>query len=227
MGQFTDLFPMSIFRERLTIDDDQRRELSDQIVSMRSRPANEDESAWTGDVDGHEFLHADPAFAELFTKISEAVIGYVDGLGVDSDMLEFWFQRSWATISNHGQRIFEHAHVQSHLSVAYYLQKPVDGGGIYFSVASHPNEFVEGLFTISKATAGLIRTPGDRTLNRVYVEPQQDEVLVFPSRTLHSTAPNLSQTPRISISADIIVTLKQSHGHETMMPPVSGWQKFA
>ena len=38
-------------------------------------------------------------------------------------------------------------------------------------------------------------------------------------------APSMT-TSRISISADIVVTLKDSGGHETLMPPVERWKKF-
>lgn len=191
-----------------------------------SRRVRDEEEAWLGDISGHEFLFSNEEFAQLFDSIGVAVRNYVSELGLNSEMLSFWFQRSWATISHQGQRIFEHAHLQSHLSFAYYLSKPVDGGGIYFSVANHPNEFAQGLFTLTKEELGLIANPGPRTLNRVYLEPEQDEVLVFPSRTLHSTAPNLTESPRISISGDVVVTLKDSSGHESLMPPVESWKSF-
>ena len=141
--------------------------------------------------------------------------------------MNFYFQRSWATVSHEGQRIFEHAHLQSHISFAYYLQKAADAGGIYFSVTEHPNELAQGLFTIQKSEDGIL-APGiwDRTVNRKYLEPVEDEIIIFPSKTLHSTAPNMTATPRISISADVVLTLKDSGGHETLMPPVNRWQLF-
>ena len=69
-----------------------------------------------------------PEFVPLFEKIAAAVKLYSIGLGIQPERLNFYFQRSWATVSREGQRIFEHAHLQSHISFAYYLQKPIDGG---------------------------------------------------------------------------------------------------
>ena len=224
-GSFIDLFALSVYRRKLELDDEMRKQLCDQVLSTeRHRP--DDESAWLGDTGGHEFLFRDPNFAPLFEKIASGIRDYTAALGLNNDCLAFYFQRSWATVSREGQRIFEHAHQQSHLSFAYYLQKPVDGGGIWFSIAEHPNEFAPAMFTQSKQEMEIIKRADDRTLNQIYVEPEEGELLVFPSKTLHSTAPNMVATPRISISADIVVTLKESRGHETLMPAIENWQRF-
>ena len=222
---FIDLFALSVYRRKLGIDADYQTQLCQRVLEME-RPQPEEESAWLGDTAGFEFLFREPEFEKLFASIGEAVRSYTDALGLNNDLLSFYFQRSWATVSREGQRIFEHAHHQSHVSFAYYLKKPADGGGIYFSVAEHPNEFAAGLFTLSKAELEIIKRPGDRTLNRIYVEPEEGEILIFPSKTLHSTAPNMTTDPRISISADIVVTLKDSSGHETLMPAIENWQRF-
>ena len=224
-GSFIDLFALSVFRRRLSIDSAYRQQLCDRVLETeRHRP--DDEAAWLGDTAGHEFLFRDPDFKSLFETIAAGIREYTAALGLNNDLLSFYFQRSWATVSREGQRIFEHSHQQSHLSFAYYLQKPVDGGGIWFSVAEHPNEFAPALFTRSKEQLEIIKRPDDRTLNQIYVEPEEGELLVFPSKTLHSTAPNMVSTPRISISADIVVTLTESRGHETLMPAVENWQRF-
>ena len=227
--KFTDLFALSVYRDCLGTEKSLRDRLAKIILQDEQRrpvPA-EEETAWLGDTSGHEFLFDVPEFAPLFKKIAAAVRSYAAGLGIQSERLNFYFQRSWATVSREGQRIFEHAHLQSHISFAYYLQKPIDGGGIYFSVAEHPNELAEGLFTLQKSDVGILTPAGNpRAMNRSYLEPGEDEILIFPSKTLHSTAPNMTATPRISISADVVLTLKDSGGHESLMPPVERWKRF-
>ena len=227
--RFTDLFALSIFRDHLGTEKSLRDRLASIILQDEQRrptPADE-ETAWLGDTSGHEFLFDVPEFAPLFEKIAAAVRMYAEELGIQSERLNFFFQRSWATVSREGQRIFEHAHLQSHISFAYYLQKPADGGGIYFSVAEHPNELAEGLFTLQKSDVGILSAAGNpRAMNRSYLEPEEDEIVIFPSKTLHSTAPNMTTTPRISISADVVLTLKDSGGHESLMPPIDRWKQF-
>jgi len=227
--KFTDLFPLSIYRDMLGVEVEQRQRLAQRILDDEQRKPTplEQETAWLGDTAGHEFLFDAPEFTTLFNNIAESVKEYAAGIGMQTDRMNFYFQRSWATVSRQGQRIFEHAHLQSHISFAYYLQKTSDAGGIYFSVAQHPNELAEGLFTIQKFDDGILATGGsERSLNRRYLEPVEDEIIIFPSKTLHSTAPNMTTTPRISISADVVVTLKDSGGHETLMPPVQRWKRF-
>ena len=228
MGKFIDLFCVSGYRETLGVDPALRKSLAGIILENEARTpsAADQESAWLGDTAGHEFLFHETAFEPLFDVIGASVRRYLNELGVDAQRLQLYFQRSWATVSREGQRIFEHAHVQSHLSFAYYLQKPADGGGIYFSVANHPNELAPELFTAAKESLGILKDSSDRTINRKYVETVEDEILIFPSKTLHSTAPNMTDQPRISISADVVLTLKDSRGHETLMPAIEHWRAF-
>ncbi len=228
-GKFTDLFPLSVYRAGVGLEESLRRRLTEIVLIDEQRKPTpvDEETAWLGDASGHEFLFEVPEFGPLFEKIAASVKCYVAGLGIRPERLNFYFQRSWATVSRQGQRIFEHAHVQSHISFAYYLQKPGDGGGIYFSIAEHPNELAEGLFTLQKSEDGILSPAGAlRGINRCYLEPEQDEIIIFPSKTLHSTAPNMTTMPRVSISADVVLTLRDSGGHETLMPPVERWKRF-
>jgi len=83
------------------------------------------------------------------------------------------------------------------------------------------------MFTIQKSNDGILTSGGcERSLNRRYLEPVEDEIIIFPSKTLHSTAPNMTATPRISISADVVITLRDSSGHETLMPSLDRWKHF-
>ena len=51
-------------------------------------------------------------------------------------------------------------------------------------------------------------------------------LLIFPSKTPHATLPNKSNSPRISISGDITIMLKNSEGFEHLMPNFKNWTKF-
>ena len=55
---------------------------------------------------------------------------------------------------------------------------------------------------------------------------EQDSIIVFPSKTPHATLPNKSNLPRISISGDISLMLRQSKGFEHLMPNFTNWTKF-
>ena len=235
MSNFIHVFPLSIYRDSINLSNSYKQQLIDRVMELEATepetsstggPRRDEDSAWLGDTQGHEFLHNDELFDDLHRQFSACIIQYVRSLGVNVEPIEFFYQRSWATVSRAGQKIHEHAHMQSNISFAYYLKKPVDGGGINFITYDHPNEFSPGIFTPSKTDLGFIAEPSMLTWNIVNIDPKEDEIYIFPSKTLHSTDPNQSSEPRISLSADVTTMLRDSSGHETMMPHVSNWKSF-
>ncbi len=231
MSQFVHLFPLSVYRDQIVLQDDYKQRLIQRIFEMEAsvgethtaKPAH---SAWLGDTAGFEFLYQLPEFAELFRQIGQKVRDYTTALGVNTELIDFYFQRSWATVTRHAERISEHSHEQSNISFAYYLLKPKHAGGICFVTDDHPNEFSKGIFSPAKEDLGFIEQPSMLTWNRVNMEPAEGDIVIFPSKTVHGTLPNESQQPRISISADITTMLRDSRGHETMMPHFSQWRSF-
>ena len=69
---------------------------------------------------------------------------------------------------------------------------------------------------MSKSGADVYSLPPNRTSHEI----------IFPSKTPHATVPNKSGSPRISISGDISIMLKDSKGFEHLMPSFSNWTKF-
>ena len=55
---------------------------------------------------------------------------------------------------------------------------------------------------------------------------KEGDIVIFPSKTIHSTQPNASNKERISISADISLIAKDSKLLEHLTPPISNWQKM-
>lgn len=226
MSQFIHIFPLSVYRDRIDLQPDYKAELVQLILEMAGKPdsASQGTSAWLGDTSGQEFLFQHDRFQELYRQIAIRVKNYTESLGINNDLLEFFYQRSWATITRRGEYINEHCHEQSNISFAYYLLKPPNSGAINFITYNHPNEFSPGVFTPAKEHLGFIKNSSMLTWNKVTLDPKEDEILIFPSKTLHATSPSESDAPRISISADITTMLRDSHGHETMMPHFSHWR---
>ena len=72
----------------------------------------------------------------------------------------------------------------------------------------------------------LINKPNTYNSDRSMFDLEQDSIIIFPSKTLHATMPNQSGEPRISISGDISIMLKDSDGFEHLMPNFKNWTKF-
>ena len=77
----------------------------------------------------------------------------------------------------------------------------------------------------NKKSQKFFKTNYDNT-NVMIVNPEVDDICIFPSKTLHSTSPNKSNEARISISADISIFAKKSENIEQLTTPVHKWLKF-
>ena len=119
-----------------------------------------------------------------------------------------------------------HKHWQSNISFAYYLKKPLNSGNIVFSFNENPNEIADKLFSYDKLQKGLLIDINNLNQSVFEIDALEDEIVIFPSKTAHSTLRNLSNEDRISISGDISIMLKNSNQFEHLLPNPNFWQKF-
>ena len=222
------LFPLTVMQDKIIIDEDERNILIKEIKKMREKENKQKQShyAWTGDTKGYEFLFSNNVFKNLSNKISKSILEYLKILEVNTDLLEIYYQRSWATFTENEQSINFHTHSQSNISFAYYLFKPQDSGGIIFRSNELQNEIAKNIFTSSKLEKSLIIKPNAYNSDKSMFDLEQDSIIIFPSKTPHATLPNKSAQPRISISGDVTIMLKSSKGFEHLMPSFRNWTKF-
>ncbi len=222
------LFPLTIVQDNIMIEEIERNLLVSEIKKMKNKIDSKNKSsyAWTGDTKGHEFLFSNKLFKNLANKISNSVINYLQTLEINTDLLDIYYQRSWATITEADQKINFHTHSQSNISFAYYLLKPKNSGGIIFRSNELQNEVAKNIFTNSKMEKSLIKKANVYNSDKSMFDPIQDSIIIFPSKTPHATLPNNSNSARISISGDITIMLKNSEGFEHLMPNFKNWTKF-
>ena len=222
------VFPLTLGKDIIKIDDDERNKLINKIKLMKNTKltSNKTSYAWTGDTKGYEFLFENPLFKNLSNKISNVIIKYLELFEINTDLLDIFYQRSWATFTKNEQNINFHTHSQSNISFAYYLLKPKNSGGIIFKSAESQNELAKNLFTISKMDKSLIKKANVYNSDRSVFDLEQDSIIIFPSKTPHATLPNNSGSTRISISGDVTIMLKDSKGFEHLMPNFKNWTKF-
>ena len=222
------LFPLTVTKDTINIKEDERSILVEEIKKMKENNniKMKEANAWTGDTNGHEFLFSNKLFKNLSNKISNAVIKYLQMLEINTNLLDIYYQRSWATFTENEQSINFHTHSQSNISFAYYLLKPENSGGIIFRSNDLQNEIAKNIFTNSKIDKSLINKPNAYNSDRSVFDLEQDSIIIFPSKTAHATAPNKSGSPRISISGDVTVMLKNSDGFEHLMPNYKNWTEL-
>ncbi len=221
------LFPLTVMQDKIHLESKERDILINEIKRMKLETENKKTNfAWTGDTKGHEFLFSNNLFSSLSAKISNSIIQYLKILEINTDKLDIYYQRSWATFTENKQSINFHTHSQSNLSFAYYLSKPENSGGIIFRSNELQNEVAKNIFTSSKLDKSLINKPNQYNSDRSMFDLEQDSIIIFPSKTPHATMPNSSNKPRISISGDVTIMLKDSKGFEHLMPNFKNWTKF-
>lgn len=231
MAEISHFFPLTAYKAKLGLEKSYQAQLIENIeMDYQDKNINykSNETAWTGDVRGFEFLHSRNLFENLFREISKHVEEYCLTLKVAKNHFDFYYTRTWATVTQYQQDIPLHQHKQSHITAVYYLKYPKDSGELLFEPYWNnvQNEFIPGLlskqnFENSIIESSMYLSPGAS----IKIDP--DDVLIFPSKTSHGTAKSKSQESRISISADIMAVLKDSSNREFFLPPLDKWKKFS
>ena len=88
MADIVNAFPLSIYRNTLTIDPQVKARMIETVLAMgRTQPRKSKGRTWTGDINGFGFLHQDHRFSELFTAFPGHLRQYLDFLKIDADKL--------------------------------------------------------------------------------------------------------------------------------------------
>ena len=232
MSQIINLFPLSIYKSKIEISKKDKEIMAKEVFEMEKNSKNpnykKNNLSWTGDTQGYEYLNKNPKFKELFSKIKNEVIKYVKNFDIDTDQLDFYIQRSWATISRGPETIQSHIHGQSHITFAYYLKKEKKDSKITFYDSHKHNEFITGLFGSKTGGRNVIKKMNALNASAVNIEAEEDDIVIFPSKTFHGTGQtvNVSNNDRISIAADISIFAKDSTNLEQFITPINEWEKF-
>jgi|TARA_B110000971_G_C19841015_1_gene422536 uncharacterized protein (TIGR02466 family) len=231
MSQLINLFPLSVYKNLVGLDLEERDKLIELILNMEKNSLKnldkKEGHSWLGDINGHENLQLNSQFDKLFDLIVYNIKKYIELMHIDYEQLDIYIQRSWATISRGVENIPPHKHYQSHISFAYYLKKNENDSKISFHDFAKQNEFIPLLFSSkSLAKKDIIKKRDFLSSPIVQISANEDEIIIFPSKSSHSTEPGGSNEERISISADISFLAKNSEGLEHLTPPIKNWKKF-
>ena len=224
-NQSYQFMPFSVFKDIIDMNNSEKSIMIERILNIKNSNKN-DNSAGTGDLNGEQFLLRNKFFRKLYKEIGTKVKEYASTLNINIEMIDFYMQRSWATVCNKNEYLNPHKHWQSNISFAYYLKKPLNSGNIVFSFNENPNEIADKLFSYDKLKKGLLHDINNLNQTVFELEAIEDEIIIFPSKTVHSTMKNLSNEERISISGDISIMLKNSNEFEHLLPNPNLWQRF-
>ena len=129
-------------------------------------------------------------------------------------------QISWATYSNKEQFISYHRHMTSHFSFVYYVEA-YDQGNLFFI----DDEAHKVGLNIPKRDP-YFKKWDEVNFAKAEYPARTGNIVIFPSMLFHETGINKKDTPRISISGDVLLTMKKGIKSEHNMPSPTTWKKL-
>ena len=156
----------------------------------------------------------------LFDAIQKQIKTFLDANQYRMDVFDPYITKAWATFSVKGQHIASHKHTASHFSLVYYV-KAEDQGNVVFQ----PEEALKGGLYIP-ARDDYYKGWSDINFASVTYPSETGGLIIFPSHLLHHTQENTKDTPRISVSADILLTMKEGIKSEHCLPSPDTWKKI-
>jgi len=165
-------------------------------------------------------LHLDKRFSNLFKEIEQGIKGAILLQNYNTELFEAYITKSWATYSTKDQFISYHRHMSSHYSFVYYVQAKDQGNLFFLDDEAHK-------VGLNVPRRDPYFTKWDNTnFAKAEYPAQSGNLVVFPSMIFHETGKNEKDTPRISISGDIMLTMKAGVKSEHNIPSPSTWKKL-
>mgnify|MGYP003127250646 FL=1 len=222
-ARINSLFGETIFHTHINIDNTTYLKHIESFV--KEKPGR---TAATTDVKGNtEFtdleeakdnLHIDKNYKKLFSYIFDDIKSFFKTKGYSEKKFNAHITKSWATYTIKNQHIASHKHTASHFSFVYYVRNE-EMGNIRFEkeLAAQTGLFIP-------PTDEYIVNWNQFNFSSYIIPVKTGDFLIFPSGLLHYTEINTKEEPRISISGDILLTMKPGIKTEHCIPHPKGWK---
>ena len=165
-------------------------------------------------------LHLDKRFSNLFKEIEQGIKGAILLQNYNTELFEAYITKSWATYSTKDQFISYHRHMSSHYSFVYYVQAKDQGNLFFLDDEAHK-------VGLNVPRRDPYFSKWDETnFAKAEYPAASGNLVIFPSMIFHETGKNPIDKPRISISGDIMITMKEGIKSEHNIPSPSTWKKL-
>ena len=164
-------------------------------------------------------LHRNSKFDVLFTEIQKQIHFFLEQHHYRMDIFDTYITKAWATFSTKGQYIDRHSHTASHYSLVYYVEAEVQGNVMFDN-----NILKTGMYV--PPTKEYFKDWSSINYPQATYPSRSGNLIIFPSELFHQTQINHKDTPRISISADVLLTIKEGVKAEHGLPNPNTWKKI-
>ena len=196
--QIYKLFSSPVFHYNLDNHKELNKELENYILSLKNQNKEGQKKSniggWHSPFFDIENNNVAKKFANIMEKFYKDVI--MSDMGWKYENQKVNIEAMWSIINKKGSFNIQHNHPNSYLSAAYYVRHPEKSGGIKFydpreqKSMRYPKIIKHGEF--SSAT--------------VQIEPQEGDLLIFPSYLYHDVGINSSDEDRIVVSFNIYIS---------------------
>ena len=221
------LFGLNIYCTKIENDNETTAKHIESFVKEK-----EGRTAATTDVQGNtnftdleeakDNLHKDKKYSPLFIKLKKCILDFMDALGYNPDKFDVHITKAWATYTVKDQHIASHRHTASHFSFVYYVRNVEGMGNIKFE-----KDLVSQTGLYIPPTNQYITKFNQFNFSSYTIPVTTGYCLIFPSDTHHHTEMNTTDQARISISGDILLTMKKGIKTEHCIPHPSGWDTIS
>lgn len=195
------IFPIPLYRYRVE-QAGLNEALSKEIAARRKAEQgieNRNRLGWQSE---HDFFQRqEEGHARLSRTFAEVTKQTIQLLDPAADFARFGvLLNGWVNINPPGGYNSPHQHSEAHLSGVYYVDVPKaksDSGGAIEFLSPHPVRLL----------STLIRSP--LFSDRVRVQPEAGDLIVFPSQLLHWVHPNDSAKARVTIAFNATIQPKR------------------
>ena len=95
MPNLVNAFPLTTYQDAVVVEPAARAHMVDAILAVEPQAIQQTPgSSWTGDTNGHEFLHNEEAFRSLFDSFQAPIARYLETLRLNPAKLRLYYTRS-------------------------------------------------------------------------------------------------------------------------------------
>jgi len=170
-----------------------------------------------GGVDSFEALYGDQLqlnkkFNNFFKQLKKELNIFLNNLNYKD--VDYFITKSWVAYTEKGEHIAAHDHGASHFSFVYY---------VLINKNHSPLTFYEPVqrFYMPDATKW-----NEQNHQNVEISTNSGQLIIFPSWLKHGTKKTEENSPRISISGDVLMTSQKNKVSEILIPNPATWMKL-
>jgi uncharacterized protein (TIGR02466 family) len=190
-GVRVDCFPTPIWRFSVA----GHQALNDKLMQFiqndrRRNPAGQSGRSTVMGWHSADQLHHRPELQEFIAVVHDNVAEVARSYRIDTNQANLELATCWAIVNDKMASGAIHCHPNSFLSGVYYVNTTDETGNIFFQDP--------------RPAANMLACPVTEytpwTIRQVTYQPAPGGMLIFPSWLYHGVGPNLSETPRVSLS---------------------------